>query len=25
VETVEDMQRLGTFAADHIQVGSPHI
>src|SRR5271167_4743323 len=25
VEAVEDMQGLGTFLADHIQVGSPHI
>src|SRR5208283_631759 len=25
VEAVEDMQRLGTFLADHLQVGLPHI
>src|SRR5664280_2825182 len=25
VEAVEDMQRLGTFLANHIQVGLPHI
>src|SRR5215469_14675812 len=25
MEAIEDMQRLGTFLADHIQVGLPHV
>ena len=25
VKAVEDMQRLGTFLADHVQVGLPHV
>src|SRR6516225_9281100 len=25
MEAIEDMQRLGTFLADHVQVGLPHV
>ena len=25
VEAIEDVQRLGTFLADHVQVGLPHV
>ena len=25
VEAVENVQRLGTFVADHVQVGLPHV